>query len=865
MGLAEDILEWAAGRPWWQQEALARLSAGERFGAEQHQAIAQALLSDPPVPPEGGWLGSTLGQSVAAGEQVRLLAVRDLANINALVAGQLLTFAPGGVTVVYGDNGSGKSGYARLIKSVTRARHQEDVLANIFSAASGVPAAVLSYCAGEQEHEQQWAGQETGLLSQVSFYDERCGDCYVGMEAEVTYRPSVLQLLDALIAVCDGVRLVLDALVKENTGSAVALPAVPEGTLVAEFLRGVSATTTTESLDAACALPDDADEEADRLAGEETRLRTSDPIKEKKRLTGLAASLEAVAEEVTRVARLLGTQAEESLRRSHSEAIEKRAAADVASTASFDAEPVNGVGSRTWRGLWEAARRFSEVEAYPAGEFPVTVDAAPCLLCQQPLADEASHRLHRFHAFMTDDTQRQAQAAEGRSKEALSLVRNVQTVTPSIAVELESLAHHFHPLVELARSALGRFEERRTALLTVADQYPTAPTAAPDLSLVASLRERSTEVWDQAQDIDSSQFAELLKGVVAQGRELEARRTLAAQRGIVTKEVARRRARAALDAARRQTDTTGITRKSTELTRTYVTSLVQDRFVRESDRLGVERVSLQDSGGRKGQLLHRPAFLGATVKADLPLVLSEGEQTALGLAGFFTEVYFDETCSALVLDDPVTSLDHLRRARVATRLAEFARDRQVVVFTHDMTFASDLRKASREATVDFTERSVERRRRDDAPGVCLDKHPWNVKDAAARLDVLGRDLARIKREQADWDGETYEKETGSWAGSLSETWERIISMEIANQLVDRGTLEVSVTMMKVVARITAGDNETFQDSYKRCSLWAKRHDKDQAVHYMPPTVDELEAELALVKEWFDRVRKYKNMPVPVTG
>jgi hypothetical protein len=54
----------------------------------------------------------------------------------------------------------------------------------------------------------------------------------------------------------------------------------------------------------------------------------------------------------------------------------------------------------------------------------------------------------------------------------------------------------------------------------------------------------------------------------------------------------------------RSTDTTGLTRKSTELTRTHVTTSVQDRFSRESDRLNVERVILQDSGGHKGKLLH---------------------------------------------------------------------------------------------------------------------------------------------------------------------------------------------------------------------------------------------------------------------
>src|SRR5207253_5189823 len=128
--------------------------------------------------------------------------------------------------------------------------------------------------------------------------------------------------------------------------------------------------------------------------------------------------------------------------------------------------------------------------------------------------------------------------------------------------------------------------------------------------------------------------------------------------------------RGSLAASLKLTDTSRIARKSTELTRSHVTALVRDRFTRESDRLRLERVTLEDQGGQKGQLRHRPTFVGAMQRASLQQVLSEGEQTALGLAGFFTEVHFDESRSAIILDDPVSSLDHVRRDYVANRLAE---------------------------------------------------------------------------------------------------------------------------------------------------------------------------------------------------
>ncbi len=288
-----------------------------------------------------------------------------------------------------------------------------------------------------------------------------------------------------------------------------------------------------------------------------------------------------------------------------------------------------------------------------------------------------------------------------------------------------------------------------------------------------------------------------------------------------------------------------------------MTAVVLDRFTRESHDLRLERVTLDHPGGKKGQLLQRPTLLAAKQDLEVSAVLSEGEQTALGLAGFLTEAHFDETKSALVLDDPVTSLDHIRRSHVATRLCQFAEDRQVTVFTHDLTFVGDLRKAANEAGVPFTERAVERHG-DGSIGMCRDLHPWKAKDARARLGQLEVDLQRIKKERAGWDAATYEREVAEWAGKLSEAWERMISMDIANQLVDRGTSEVRPRMFRVSAKITEQDDKEFQASYGRCSKWLRQHDKSTDTNYVVPAVDELEAEVTLVRAWHDRIRKYSS-------
>ncbi len=852
--LEEEIVQWAALRPAWQQQVLCDLAAGQNIRQKNMEAIATSLVKGDRSTVVPLTVANLPGTGIT-GQSVRLRYVIPVEHVNALVDGQVLSFRDIGITCVYGDNGSGKSGYARIVKQVVRARHRGDVLTDIFKDRStDVPAAVIGYAVNGTEYEAEWPNGTPQILGQIAYYDEACGNAYLSTESAVTYRPSALVLLDGLITVCDGVRDELDRRLASNIQRRVALPTLPEGTRIRAFVEGISATTTAAQVDEASSLPPNPDDAIATLRDEEARLRSSDPTQERRRFTSVAERLTSVANHYETLDSRLGEAAVSALVETARRATQLRAAANVASSATFDAEPVRGVGTDTWRALWDAARRFSEAEAYPGQPFPVADGDARCPLCQQELSADAAARLHRFHQFMAQDTERQAANAQRQLDAAVAGLRSLDTQPSAVAVALATAESHDTEVVEKCRAALMNLDERRTALLAHLSDPAVLVPDLPDTP-VDDLRRVAATAMQRALTIDASEFQRLVAEVTAKRSELEGRQHAVAVRAQIDSEITRLAERAKLEVAKRATDTAAITRKSSELTRDHVTAVVRDQFTRESHDLRLRRITLQDTAGRKGQLLHRPAFLGASQNAAIPDVLSEGEQTALGLAGFLTEAFFDQTRSAIILDDPVTSLDHIRRPHVAARLSDFARDHQVIVFTHDVSFVGDLRKAAESAQVEFTERCVERRR-DESIGICLDQHPWSARDARARLGQLDADLARIKREQANWDSETYEKEVSDWAGRLSETWERIINLDIVNQVVDRGTGEVRPRMFRMLVRITEDDDHELQQSYSNCSQWARRHDKSPAVNYVAPDVTAMEDELKIVRNWYDRVRKY---------
>ena len=796
---------------------MRRLARGEPLSRSDYADIATQLASGSELTETSLRPEEVPGAQGGRG-QVSLKSLEVSSSVNALVPGQRLQFPNDGLVVVYGDNGSGKSGFARLLKDVARSRHQEDVLSDIFSDEDGAGqrAEVEIAIDGVERPPYGWPGEAKSELRQVGYFDAACGDAYLAAESEVTFRPAGVFLLDGLIRACDGVRAELDRLLQDNARRAIDLPEVSQGGAASKFLAELSADTTTEALDAACAVPADASEQLEQLQIEESRLRTSDPDLERRRLSALAAHYENVGQHFSSMRSQLSPTAIRRASAAQEEAVALRRAATIASGESFEAEPVPGVGSETWRVLWEAARAFAETEAHPDQHFPDDTDT--CVLCHQTLDDDARTRFGRFEAAVKDETERKAAEAEQEAVRQSDSLRSVATSPATVLVSLEQIADQDPETVEVWRGRLEDFD-RVVESVDVLSTCLSAAEAAQEGDEVAAAAASAEALRHRSSAVDSSQYAAQLAEVSAKRGEISDQLVMAKARRALDSEVDRMRERRLLDAAKKTTNTAAITHKATALTRSHVTTLVRDRFTRESDRLRLERVTLEDTGGQKGRLQHRPAFVGAIQQPAMAKVLSEGEQTALGLAGFFTEAFLDDTKSAIVLDDPVSSLDHIRRGRVASRLADLAQERQVIVFTHDLAFVADLARAAREADVPMVERSVERRG-DGRPGVCLESHPWKTRDVKARLGTLETDLARIRREMTGWQQEEFEKEAADWAGKLSETWERMLSAEVVGRVVDRNTLEVRPRMLKLLARLTPEDDKEFQGSYTRVSRWA---------------------------------------------
>lgn len=275
MSVLQEILEWSYDRPIWQRDALRRLVLNGELLDDDADALtdicksAYGLGEQPDVTPLSE---DDVPVNTAGDAPVSLLSIFHHRGVNALAEGQTLRFGPH-LTVVYGDNAAGKTGYIRILKSACRARSQEQILGNVTSGATPFsPTISIKYKVGTELQPREWTGNsDDNSISRVSVFDTQSAAVYLTEKTDVAFRPFGLDLFDKLVKACRAVRTKLENEQRALTSSGLSVlqGQIPEGTAVAGLLANISLLTKAETVEALAQL---SPEENSRLAELESSL-----------------------------------------------------------------------------------------------------------------------------------------------------------------------------------------------------------------------------------------------------------------------------------------------------------------------------------------------------------------------------------------------------------------------------------------------------------------------------------------------------------------------------------------------------------------------------------------------------------------
>jgi hypothetical protein len=226
MTILQEILTWSQTLPAWQSDAIARLFIKQNLSQGDLDDLyallkAEHAIVDPKGRSAKRLKADQIPSAPSASSHVELLAIKDLRYVNAIAENQRLPFGSKGLTVIYGDNGSGKSGYSRVLKRACRARDQAEPIlpkatlpagpagtaqATFEISVNGVPEAVVWY-------DGQTAPQE---LSTIAIFDSRCARAYLDAEDDFAYVPYGLDILKSLAQTCNQLEALARAELSQN-------------------------------------------------------------------------------------------------------------------------------------------------------------------------------------------------------------------------------------------------------------------------------------------------------------------------------------------------------------------------------------------------------------------------------------------------------------------------------------------------------------------------------------------------------------------------------------------------------------------------------------------------------------------------
>lgn len=118
--------------------------------------------------------------------------------VNALAENQTINFGSG-LTVVYGNNAAGKSGYIRIFESACRARGTEDILGNVLSGTAPLsPIVSIKYTVGDGPIQAWSGGEDKEFIGRVIVFDRYSEAVYTTEKTDVAFRQFGLGLFDKL-------------------------------------------------------------------------------------------------------------------------------------------------------------------------------------------------------------------------------------------------------------------------------------------------------------------------------------------------------------------------------------------------------------------------------------------------------------------------------------------------------------------------------------------------------------------------------------------------------------------------------------------------------------------------------------------
>ncbi len=359
----QSIVEWAENElaP-WQSDSVRRMLTQDKLDESDKKDVLEMLKDrhglagpqDKPPKPQPIRKGHISGVPQTP-VKVAIKAMKIDCNVNAIPDGSSLQFGHEGLTVIYGENGSGKSGYTRVMKRACSARDtKESILSNAFTKPRPGPAkacfkVVVNVGSDKEIHWED--GQEPDpVLSNICVFDSKCARVIIDENNEITYLPYGAHVFEGLVTLLKDSRSRLER--EKPSPKKLDYPDVPPTTEAGKFIVGLSHKTSSEEIEKSVRWVDEDEKKLTDLNKRIDETEAHDPLQQAQRINNLKARLVRFRDTCVAIEDGLSESEAQDLRIAIESFTASEKALTIISQESLMKEPLPGAGEAAWQKLY---------------------------------------------------------------------------------------------------------------------------------------------------------------------------------------------------------------------------------------------------------------------------------------------------------------------------------------------------------------------------------------------------------------------------------------------------------------------------------------------------------------------------------
>lgn len=846
-----EVKRFADALPYWAKYLGAKILDGHEINDEVIEASYKFLLEEldlldksPRADIEINYSPSDDASAYKA--DLVLKELKNVEGVNALIEGQAIEFSQF-LTIIYGANGSGKSGYIRLLKRIFYSKSPEEILPNVHieHGHKEIKAELVFSAAGSDIPLEYPINQDAAEFGQFSVFDGKSVIKHLEQKNEFEFRPAGLSFFAEYSAAIVQLeqRLQVDVAAKSTLNQyGLWFDGDSE---IKTFVEGLSANTTAADLKKYtpyseedktqhAALQKSYDELLIASAGKDKEignLQTYNRLLSENKLSVKALNKFFTAENI------------KAINDKINDVVAKEATAKAEGIENFQTDKIEGIGTEEWKKFIVAADVFAKKQNENPNAYPE--DGDNCLLCHQPLSEDAQQLIENCFSFIKSVAEQQAKTA----REELTALKE----------QMEKLSFDLFPADGILTSWLSTTHATELAAIkkSLTDQKALAASLVADMTAKKAAERSPIQTSVESHTTISGKIERGIK-ILQDGTEktelakLHASKTLLEHKekynthfptleAFVNTLVWVKKAGKAKFEKRQITDTEKI------LSNKYFNQKYVDTFNAECQKLNGNFGIEISHTGTAGKSYRQLRLKGRNPNA----VLSEGEQKVIAIADFLAEMQMSDINRGIVFDDPVTSLDDYRKSEIAFRVVEIAQDKQVTVFTHDLAFVAALISHSNTLSIGHDCHWIENEDGKTPGRIYLKNTPsyekeYKTSHKAGEYLKAARAAGPEKREENIKNG----------FAALRTSYEAMVVFTLFNGVVQRFEERVSVDSL---ARIKFDDaiREELVDSFYQCCRYMEGHLHSNKYQYVKPTADNLQEEITRFNDLNAKVKKLR--------